>query len=155
MFNFDKYMGSGIMVFDKDTKIRGDDLDESYTLYNIENGAHLFYSLRLDDYAWEYMGDGDIQQLFSNDEIDFLITIIQSLVEIADATPWATSKDISEEISIKYSLGGRMKEVVKVVIDTGYQKIRIIPGKSKVSHFGETGEVITTWVPDFINEIRI
>ena len=50
MFNFDKYMGSGIMVFDKDTKIRGDDLDESYTLYNIENGAHLFYSLRLDDY---------------------------------------------------------------------------------------------------------
>lgn len=144
------------MAFNKDAKIRGNDLKESYTVYNTENEKHLFFNTRLDSYAWDYKDDGDVFQIFDNKEIDLIISVIQSLVEIADAMPLRNLEEqIAEELLSKYTVGGKLKGVVKIVIDSGYKRIRIIPGRIKAPHFDEAGKISVMWIPDFINEIRI
>jgi len=160
------------MAFDKDAKIREKSMtfipntwvketsDNTYTLYHMDKEAHL--SLQLPEGVYTWGGEDMLQswdgkdtfQFFTDMEIDFLTTMVRSMIEISEVTPPPDEIDVCEEMLGGSGMGIRMLGVVKMIVKTGYQHIRIVPGDLKPSYI-TNGRMVDVWEPDFRYGIRI
>jgi hypothetical protein len=97
----------------------------------------------------------DIFQFFTDMEIDFLTTMVRSMIEIFEVAPPPDEIDVHKEMIGDSGIGIRMLGVVKVIVETGYQHIRIVPGDLKPSYTDKNGKMVDVWEPDFRYGIRI